>query len=98
LSECIAAYITPNEIFNYILPTFIKYAHVTGKDEFTIWAGSIGRWSLQLQEENGSFAGLFGTVRADRWMFNTGEILLGLVSWFREFGEGAFLDSDWETS
>jgi len=81
------------ETSGYIIPTFIKYAHVTGADEFAVRAKRVGRWLLEQQNEDGSFPGLFGNVRVDSRVFNTGQILLGLVALFREFGGTAFLES-----
>jgi hypothetical protein len=67
------------EVTGYMVPTLYDFAHETGNDQAVIAAEQATRWLLSLQMPTGAFpAGLHGG-EAQPSVFNTGQILQGLV-------------------
>jgi hypothetical protein len=67
------------EVTGYMVPTLYDFAHETGNDQAVIAAEQATRWLLSLQMPSGAFpAGLSGG-EARPSVFNTGQILQGLV-------------------
>ena len=67
------------EVTGYMVPTLYDSAHQTGNDRAVIAAEQATRWLLSLQMPIGAFpAGLHGG-QAQPSVFNTGQILQGLV-------------------
>jgi hypothetical protein len=79
------------ETTGYIIPTLFDYAHMTGQNSWRDRAIRMVDWLLSKQLAQGGFL-----VRADHTtpaVFDTGQIILGLVSAFRETGKRLYLDS-----
>lgn len=67
------------ETTGYIVPTLYDYAHLSGDRSYARIAENATAWLLNLQATNGSFpGGLAGDDRGPS-VFNTGQILQGLV-------------------
>ncbi len=67
------------EVTGYIIPTLYDFG-CTANDEFAIAAAQRAtRWLLSLQMPSGSFPGGFHGGETEPSVFNTGQILLGLV-------------------
>jgi hypothetical protein len=67
------------EVTGYTIPTLFDFAHLTGDLGATVAARSATEWLLPLQMPSGAFpAGLHGSD-AEPSVFNTGQILHGLV-------------------
>jgi hypothetical protein len=72
------------EVTGYIIPTLYDFAGSTGDSSVVVAAERATKWLLSLQMSNGAFpAGLHGSA-AQPSVFNTGQILQGLV---RAYGE-----------
>jgi hypothetical protein len=67
------------EVTGYIVPTLYNLARVTHDDSAVVAAGRATQWLLSLQMPTGAFpAGLHGS-EANPSLFNSGQILQGLV-------------------
>jgi hypothetical protein len=76
------------ETSGYIVPTLYDYAEYTDSQEARTRAGRMASWLLKVQLENGAFpGGVDPSPNADPSVFNTGQILFGLVRAYKETGE-----------
>lgn len=82
------------ETTGYIIPTLIAYGKQQGRDELIQLALRQADWILTLQQDSGALPG--GYYLPDRPMppsiFNTGQMIKGLLAAFDETGVGAYLD------
>ena len=81
------------ETSGYIVETLLAGAHVLGKPELLERARKIVDWELQLQNSDGSFPGHFGEPGSRPVIFNTGQIIHGLVAGYRGFGRDECLEA-----
>jgi Prenyltransferase and squalene oxidase repeat len=76
------------EVTGYIVPTLYDFAQATGDDRAIVAAQRATRWLLSLQMPSGAFpGGLHSKLRPEEMqpsVFNTGQILEGLVRAHRE--------------
>jgi len=81
------------ETTGYIIPTFFKLAKYFKDDDFYDRALIMGEWLLSRQLENGGFIG----GRVDRpsgiLVFDSGMILIGLITLFKEVKEGKYISA-----
>ena len=76
------------ETTGYILSTLLETRNTPHLTECRERARRMGNWLLSIQFEEGAFpGGVVGEEPVVPVIFNTGQILLGLVSAAREFGE-----------
>lgn len=68
------------ETSGYIVETFIAAAAVLSRPELLDRAKRIIDWELSIQNEDGSFPGHFGEPGSRPVIFNTGQIMHGLVA------------------
>jgi len=82
------------ETTGYIIETLIAYGRQTGRREFIDTAIQQAEWILSLQSGDGALPG--GAVVRGRTggpsVFNTGQMVLGLVAAFDETGRRKYLD------
>ncbi len=82
------------ETTGYIIPTFFDYAAYTRDDSFRARAIRMADWLLSIQMENGAFPGPPWVKPKDKpVVFDTGQIIHGLVKAFEESGRSSFLDA-----
>lgn len=82
------------ETTGYIIPTLYDYAEHVGSEEPRQRADRMAAWLLGGQFESGAFPGGVGfDDDSDPNVFNTGQILFGLVRAYRETGDEDFLDA-----
>lgn len=80
------------EITGYIVPTFLELEGMRGSSEWRIRAASAIRFLLSVQLESGAFpAGELRINRTAPSVFNTAQILGGLVAWHRATGDAPAL-------
>jgi len=81
------------ETTGYIIPTFLAFADYSGRDEFADRAIRMADWLVTLQDADGSFGG--GVTGGTRWpsVFDTGQILFGLLEAHRVTGKTGYLDA-----
>jgi len=92
------------ETTGYIVPTLYDYAALTGDATPRHRAERMATWLLSTQLDDGGFpAGVDPTPETEPSVFNTGQILLGLVRAYEETGEERYREAvrragDWLVS
>jgi len=81
------------ETTGYIIPTFVQYATASKRPEYLDRAIRMADWELSIQRQDGSFEG--GPVGSNlgSFVFDTGQILFGLIEAHRATGEAKYLKS-----
>lgn len=81
------------ETTGYIIPTFYDYARLSGMEDYRQRARRMADWLLTLQLESGAFpiGPLWPGWERAPIIFDTGQILFGLVRAYEESGEAQFL-------
>lgn len=76
------------ETTGYIIPTIINYANANERTDLLPRAERMLDWLVSIQMKNGAFqGGMVDQLPVKPVTFNTGQILLGLVAGFEEFGD-----------
>jgi hypothetical protein len=83
------------EVTGYLVPTLYDFSNATGDSAVADAAQNATRWLLSLQMPSGAFpGGLHGTrAEAQPSVFNTGQILQGLVRAYAETRDQKILES-----
>ncbi len=81
------------ETTGYIIPTFFKYYEITGDELFKERALRMAEWELSIQQEDGSFIGGALQNGVGKLVFDTGQILFGLLEAFRYSKEDAYINA-----
>lgn len=81
------------ETTGYIIPTFFDYAAAVNDDSYRQRARRMGEWLLTLQLDSGAFpiGPLWPDWPRDPIVFDTGQIMQGLLRLFEESGDGRYL-------
>jgi len=81
------------ETTGYIIPTFLKLYQSTKDGEYLQRASRMADWLVSIQLESGAFQGehIGETIRPI--VFNTGQVLLGLVSIYKQTGDDRYKNS-----
>lgn len=74
------------ETTGYIIETFVAAASVLQQPALLQRAVDMIDWELKLQHEDGAFPGHFGEPGSQPVIFNTGQIMHGLVAGYLDFG------------
>lgn len=74
------------ETSGYIAETFLAASRVLERVELVDRAGRILDWELSIQNQDGSFPGHFGEAGSQPVIFNTGQIMHGMVAGYQELG------------
>lgn len=92
------------ETTGYIIPTFFDYAVFSGEESYRQRALRMAEWLLTLQLDSGAFpmGPLWEDLERKPIVFDTGQIMHGLVRTFEETEDSRFLDAakraaDWLT-
>jgi hypothetical protein len=91
------------ETTGYIVETFFDYADYSGDEQYRRRAGEMADWLVSIQLDDGAFQAGPVDKPPKPSVFNSGQILLGLVRAQRETGDARFLDAavrcgDWLAS
>lgn len=81
------------ETSGYIIETFFAASRVLARPELRGRAERIIDWELSLQNEDGAFPGHFGEVGSRPVIFNTGQIVHGMVAGYLELGRDDCLEA-----
>ena len=81
------------ETSGYIVETFIAAADVLGRPDLIERANRIIDWELSIQYADGAFPGHFGEARSEPVIFNTGQIMHGMVAGYTQLGRKECLES-----
>jgi len=79
------------ETTGYIVPTLLNYFHLTGQNDWRDRALRMADWLLSTQLSNGAFP--LSSDLATPVVFDTGQVIFGLISAFRETGARQYLHS-----
>ena len=80
------------ETTGYLIPTLIRTSKYLAVPKYSDAALNIGQWLLDIQSQNGSWhGGLHPNTERKGSVFNTGQILKGMMALFHLTGEQAFL-------
>ncbi len=81
------------ETTGYIIPTFLKLYRFTEDGEYMQRASRMADWLVSIQLESGAFQGGHIGETIQPIVFNTGQILLGLVSIYKQTGDNRYKSS-----
>ena len=81
------------ETSGYIVETLIQAADALARPDLRVRARHILDWELSIQDQDGSFPGHFGERGSFPVVFNTGQIMHGLVTGFEVFGRDDCLEA-----
>jgi len=79
------------ETTGYIIPTLLAYGAYAGAPAYRDYAISMARWELEVQLEGGGFPGHFVDRDHPPVVFNTGQVIFGLVAAFEATQDERFL-------
>jgi hypothetical protein len=74
------------ETSGYIVETFLAAADYLGRSALVDRAGRILDWELSIQSQDGSFPGHFGEQGSKPVIFNTGQIIHGMLAGYQQMG------------
>lgn len=81
------------ETSGYIIPTFIDYYNFFHNDLYKKKCEVIADWECSIQLKNGGFQSGVINQNEKPAIFNTGQIILGLIKAFKELKSNRYLDS-----
>jgi hypothetical protein len=81
------------ETSGYIVETFIAAAKALGRPELVDRARRIVDWELSIQLPDGAFPGHFGEPGSQPVIFNTGQIMHGMLAGYCQLGRAECLES-----
>ena len=83
------------ETTGYIISTFLAFAEFIDRPELTFRAVRMGEWLLSIQYPDGAFPGGIWVQGKEgpRSIFNSGQILFGLISLWKATGESRWRDA-----
>jgi hypothetical protein len=81
------------ETTGYIIETFLAAAPLLNRPELKERAGWMIDWELSLQHHDGAFPGHFGEPGSHPVIFNTGQIMHGMVAGYTQMGRQDCLDA-----
>ncbi len=81
------------ETTGYIIETFLSAARVLKQPELVERAGRMIDWELSIQLPDGAFPGHFGEAGSRPVIFNTGQIMHGLIAGYSQLGRADCLEA-----
>jgi hypothetical protein len=81
------------ETTGYIIETFLSAAKVLNRPELVERAGRMIDWELSIQLPDGAFPGHFGEAGSRPVIFNTGQIMHGMIAGYSQLGRSDCLDA-----
>jgi hypothetical protein len=81
------------ETSGYIVETFIAAARILERADLIARANRIIDWELSLQHADGAFPGHFGEPGSEPVIFNTGQIMHGMLAGHLQLGRAECLES-----
>ena len=81
------------EVTGYILPTIWDCRHALGREDLVDRAVRMADWELGIQKEGGGWEGNLEGAKQPPIVFNTGQVVRGLLRTYEETGEARYLES-----
>lgn len=80
------------ETSGYIIPTLLDYFKIIKIQKYREITKEIADWECSIQLENGAFQGNILNKKIKPTIFNTGQIIIGLVRSYKEFHVNKYLE------
>jgi len=80
------------ETSGYIIPTLFDYYHLTNEKHYLEICKEIADWECSIQLKEGAFQGDNIDKERKAIVFNTGQVILGLIRAFKELKNNNYLD------
>ncbi len=80
------------ETTGYLIPTFLRYANLSGDTDYAQRAQQMAEWELEVQLPSGAIPGRTGRAR-DPVVFDTGQVIFGWLAAAQASGDERFLDA-----
>ena len=81
------------ETTGYIIPTFLNYAAYSANTEWSAMAMRMADWELSIQQADGSYIGGAYEDGVGKLVFDTGQIMFGLIAAFQHTSNEQYLDA-----
>lgn len=81
------------ETTGYIVPTLLRYADFSGKAKFRESARKALDWLLDIQKPEGGWQGGYLHQNRPPIVFNTAQVVRGMLAGYHAFGDEKFLDA-----
>jgi uncharacterized protein YyaL (SSP411 family) len=81
------------ETTGYIIPTLIRYAGNAGRSDVIDAAMAASRFLLSIQKPSGGWQGGRMADNRPEIVFNTGQVIRGMIAAFRQTGDAQFLEA-----
>lgn len=81
------------ETTGYIIETFLAAAEALGRPELVSRAQRMIDWELSIQQQDGAFPGHFGETGSQPVIFNTGQIMHGMLAGYLQLGRKECLEA-----
>ena len=79
------------ETTGYIIPTFLHYSEMSGDESYRERAFRMAEWELSIQQDDGSFIGGPLHSGVGKLVFDTGQIIFGLLEAFHYSNDERFI-------
>ena len=79
------------EVTGYIIPTFWDAYHLYGAEKYRVRAIRMADWELSIQKSNGGWEGFYEGDGQPTVVFNSGQVLRGLIRTFKETEDRKYL-------
>lgn len=81
------------ETTGYTIPTLLAYSVYADSPAYRERALAMAKWELTIQLDSGAFPGHFVDRANPPVVFNTGQVIFGLLAAYDETGDGSFLEA-----
>lgn len=81
------------ETTGYIIPTFLNYTKLTGNQDYANRAFRMADWEISIQRKDGSFDGGPLGSGLGSFVFDTGQVVFGLLAAHRVSGDSRYGDA-----
>jgi rhamnogalacturonyl hydrolase YesR len=80
------------ETSGYLIPTLFDYYYISQKKHYLQICKNIANWECSIQLDNGGFQGDVFSKSKNTTIFNTGQVILGLIRAYKELKIKKYLD------
>ncbi|MFY0604299.1 MAG: glycoside hydrolase family 88 protein [Flavobacteriaceae bacterium] len=81
------------EVTGYIIPTMLETAHYFSDENLKKRAIRMADWELKIQREDGGWEGQYEGDKKPSVVFNTGQVIRGMISSYKETNNEIYLDA-----
>jgi len=81
------------EVTGYIIPTFWDAFHLFQDEEYKVRALRMADWEISIQRSDGGWEGNYQGDKKPSIVFNSGQVIRGLIRTYKETGETKYLSA-----